>query len=213
MGDGTDNTVNQGTTTQQAAAPVEQAPTAQVEQKTAPQEQIEPKLPDEPNLLSTNTENNLLSQNEVNDFSGLKTPEDSYYTDNDLNSLKVFAAENGFSPAQAQALLEREHSNLNKVKETLNQDWETTQNEWKQSLKEDKDYGGTNINRTLRLAKTTLDKFGNPELTKLLEDGVQHNPGIIKLLADVAVAISEDTSIQKSTQTPKDVRQADIMFG
>lgn len=65
--------------------------------------------------------------------------------------------------------------------------------EWAGQSKSDTEFGGDKLNENLAVAKRAMDKFGTPELTKLLnESGMGNHPEIIRAFYRAGKAISED---------------------
>jgi len=65
--------------------------------------------------------------------------------------------------------------------------------EWAGQSKSDAEFGGDKLNENLAVAKRAMDKFGTPELTKLLnESGMGNHPEIIRAFYRAGKAISED---------------------
>ena len=66
--------------------------------------------------------------------------------------------------------------------------------DWVKQAKSDADYGGDKFDESLASAKAALDKFGTPELSKLLDDfGVGDHPEMIRFMVAVGRLTQEDT--------------------
>ena len=59
--------------------------------------------------------------------------------------------------------------------------------------KSDSEFGGDGFNENIAAAKSALDKFGTPELTKLMDDfGVGNHPEMIRFMVRVGRQTMED---------------------
>lgn len=73
---------------------------------------------------------------------------------------------------------------------------EAVKQEWQDTSKADKEFGGDKLNENLAYAKQALDKFGSPELKKMLnETGLGNNPEVIRFFYRAGKAISSDTIV------------------
>ncbi len=71
--------------------------------------------------------------------------------------------------------------------------WNGILDGWRESAKSDPEIGGAKFGENVGTAKAALDKFGTPELKKALDDyGMGNHPEMIRLLARVGKALSED---------------------
>ena len=67
---------------------------------------------------------------------------------------------------------------------------------WTTAAKADAEIGGDKLPESLGYAKSALDKFGSPELRSLLnESRLGNNPEMIRLLAKIGRATSDDSRI------------------
>lgn len=81
--------------------------------------------------------------------------------------------------------------------------------QWADQVRSDPEIGGQNLDAHLAVAKGALEKFGSPELTKLLnESGLGNNPQLVKLLYNVGKATSQDTFVSgRQATSPKSAAQ------
>ncbi len=74
---------------------------------------------------------------------------------------------------------------------------------WGEETKADKEYGGDKLPETLASARKVIDTFGTPEFKSLLDSsGMGNHPEVVKLLAKVGKAISEDGFIRGAPKGP-----------
>lgn len=110
--------------------------------------------------------------------------------DSGLNAFSAWAKENNLTQDQANGLLNKMAA---ASAERQSQAFESTVNEWISSSKSDSEIGGPDLQKNLAVAKTAMEKFGTPELTKLLnESGLGNHPEIIRAFYRAGKAISED---------------------
>ena len=85
--------------------------------------------------------------------------------------------------------------------------------EWLNAAKTDKEFGGEKLDENLAVAVKALDRFGTPELRKLLGKfdaktnptgtGLGNHPEIIRAFVKAGRAISEDKFVTGGNQPPK----------
>lgn len=110
--------------------------------------------------------------------------------DSGLNAFAAWAKENNLTQDQANGLLNKMAA---ASAERQAQAFESTVNEWISSSKSDAEIGGPDLQKNLAVAKTAMEQFGTPELTKLLnESGLGNHPEIIRAFYRAGKAISED---------------------
>ena len=86
--------------------------------------------------------------------------------------------------------------------------------EWVGEIKNDKDYGGDQLDVTLERANRALRTFGSPKLVGLLqESGYGDNPELIKMFAKIDKATGEDISVSgDSHNTGGQKSDADLLY-
>lgn len=74
---------------------------------------------------------------------------------------------------------------------------------WGEETKADKEFGGDKLPESLAAARKVIDQFGTPEFKSLLDSsGMGNHPEVVKLLAKVGKAISEDGFIRGAPKSP-----------
>ena len=64
---------------------------------------------------------------------------------------------------------------------------------WVDAAQADTEIGGPNLAQNVAVAKKAMDKFGTPELSKLLDEtGLGNHPEIVRAFYRAGKAISED---------------------
>ncbi|CAB5162273.1 putative protease [uncultured Caudovirales phage] len=127
--------------------------------------------------------------------------------------LKSLAKDLDLSQEQAQKVADLGAKLTQKWGDALQSQIEAQSNAWIDAAKADKEIGGDKLNENLGLAKSALGKFGTPELRELLNTSrLANNPEVIRLLAKVGQAISDDSRAVTGTGSPSPSTLADRMY-
>lgn len=144
-----------------------------------------------------NSGNNQGQQNIAPEQYEFKAPEGREYDSSVINAFSEVAKELNLTQEGADKMLSKMAPLL---AERQIEQIEAVQTQWADASKVDKEFGGENLDENLKIAKGALEKFGSPELQKLLnETGAGNNPEIIRLLYRVGKATSEDKMIPGRT--------------
>lgn len=134
-----------------------------------------------------------------------------------VGEFTTVAKELNLSQENAQKLVDFGPKLLQKARDQQNQQWVEIREGWVNDLKADKDFGGEKLNETLNRAKRALSKFGDDSLVKFLMPpskggtGFGDHGGLIKLLAKVDKATSEDSVVDGDPST-KDQTAAATLY-
>lgn len=127
----------------------------------------------------------------------LTLSEGSPLTAEHLAEVAEYAKAKGFTPEQAQAMVEREEQ----VAKKFETNWKQTQEraafeEWPAQAKADKEIGGKNFDQSLALSKRALNKYGTPEFVNVLETtGIGNHPEVIRIFKKIGEAMADDTAV------------------
>jgi hypothetical protein len=119
-----------------------------------------------------------------------------------LGDLKGLSKELGLSQEQAQQV-----ANLG-AKQA--QKWVAAQEaaiaeasaQWVEQVKADKEIGGDKLHENLGVAKRALERFGSPELTKLLDESrLGNHPELIRAFHRIGKAIADDALVPGGRST------------
>lgn len=178
-----------GAATQQTIPPGQQPgtqdpnagkPAATVQQEAKPGEQ--PKKEGE-GILAKPTENAELE---------IKLADGNEVHPDVLGGFKAVAKEHGLSAKQAQAMADFFMGP--KLREIAEKTVVERRTKDVEALKADKDFGGTNFDKTVTDARTALGHFGGEKLAKkLVAHGLDNDPDIVIAFAKAAKAISQDS--------------------
>ena len=107
-----------------------------------------------------------------------------------LEQVKADFRAAGYTQEQAQKAIDLHVANLKAQQEAFI----TTRKEWVDELKADKEFGGDKFDTTVKGAQLALRKFdADGKMVELLEtSGFGDHPGVIKFLARIHAALSED---------------------
>lgn len=95
----------------------------------------------------------------------------------------------------------------------ISERWEKTQLEWQSASKSDKEFGGDKFDTSLAVANKALNKFGTPELKEYLSaSGGGNHPEMIRLLARIGNAFSDDQPVGSKTATDQATDPVSILY-
>lgn len=79
---------------------------------------------------------------------------------------------------------------------------------WAQAVKSDRELGGQNFERTVRLSRLAMAKYGDAEVRKLLDEtGLGNHPALIRLMVRAGQPLQED-SIGSTGSAPPSSNQS-----
>ena len=144
----------------------------------------------------------------------LKLPEGSLLKPEIIEQVKSYAKEKNLAPEVAQALIEREHNAVKSYHDSLVSNHENEKAEWvKQSLK-DPEIGGERFGQNAELAKRAMEKFGNANFIKLVEDhGFGNHPEVIRFMMNVGKSMAEDKMVQPGSQASSEKSIVELFYG
>jgi len=164
---------------------------------------------------STDTED---SKEEVEgapeEYSDFTVPEGVEIDTELLGSFKETAKEMNLTQDNAQKLVDMANTLSTQLVEKQQVEWTNVREQWKADLDTDKDFGGPKLNETQVRCQRTLAKFGNDNLIQFLDStGYGDNPDIVRLLAKVDMALSEDKVVEGSVPSQsQNATMAQILY-
>lgn len=139
-----------------------------------------------------------------------KQPEGQQFDSEVLNAYSEVAKELQLSQEAAQKVLDKVAPVMH---QRQLQQIEKVRTEWVTASKSDKEFGGDKLPENLSVAKKALDKFGTPELRKLLEDtGLGNHPEIIRAFYRAGKGISEDAFVVGSRVAAAERDPAKVLY-
>jgi len=143
----------------------------------------------------------------------LKLPEKSVLGDAVVGKTAELAKEMNLSPEHAQKLLEHNNNIVGEYLSGIQSEWTQRVQDWETELKNDEKFGGDSFDANSAAVQNVMDRFGSQELKDVLNaTGYGNFPPLVKLLQNVAKAMSEDTfhTGQGEGQGQRD--KADILY-
>lgn len=143
----------------------------------------------------------------------LKVGKESLLSNDQVQEIEAYARQQGFSNDQAQALLNREEKLLSAYKESLHTEFEATANKWTEDLKSDKEIGGDNFSKSVKIAERVIDRFATESFKKSLnETGFGNHPELVRTFVKIGQAMAEDT-FEPSKGGTKQKSIEDVFYG
>ena len=116
-----------------------------------------------------------------------------------IGNLKELAKELGLTQEQAQKIADLGAAQSQKWVALQEQAITEASAQWVEEVKADKEIGGDRLSENLGIAKRALDRFGTPELSKLLDESrLGNHPELIRTMYRIGKAISDDAVVPGS---------------
>ena len=150
---------------------------------------------------------------EVKEYEAFKLPKDVELNKDVLNKFTDLAKGLSLSQEDAQKLIDIASENVSGVVKAQSEAWTKTRDQWVTEIKADKDFGGSKFDETVERAQRTLKAYGSEKLLSFLDStGYGDNPDIIRMLARIDKAVSEDKTVNGSPNS-SNKSAADILYG
>ena len=139
----------------------------------------------------------------------LKLPEGTHLTDADKKRVEAFAKEHGIKKDLAQELLNKENESRADYVNNLLEDRKKQVAGWVQDVKDDSEIGGDNYNKSIKLAKQVVGKFGTESLmNELNETGYGSHPEVVRMFARIGRAMSSDSFVKGGGTPPGEKKKS-----
>lgn len=156
------------------------------------------------------TEAKVNAPEEYKDF---ELPEGVSFDEEPLRDFKEMAKGLDLSQESAQKLVGFYLAEQGRVQGQKDQEWLDQRKTWKQDLRADNEFGGNKFNQTLERANRVLRRFGESETIGFLDkSGLGDYPGMVRLLAKIDLAISEDKLVEGKPGTSKELTMAETLY-
>ena len=127
-----------------------------------------------------------------------KLPEGAQADAETLDGFKALAGELKLPADKAQAVVDLGMKLLEKQTAAIQEQWAEQRKGWVDEIKSDPDFGGKQFDKTVEGAHRVLRQYGDKQTVEAIRElGLDSHPGLVKLLARVARATSEDSSIDR----------------
>ena len=124
------------------------------------------------------------------DENGKELPDDV------TSDFKDFFKESGLTSRQANTLAQKYISKLTSMDETLRKEYtqkfSAMSKEWHDSIANDAEFGGQNMDQSVMYACRALNTYGSKELREFTKSGFGYHPELFKFIVRVGKAISDD---------------------
>lgn len=103
---------------------------------------------------------------------------------------------------------------LTSQKQAEARQWADTQDEWVRQAKTDREYGGDRFDAAVGSAQKALARFGTPALREALNfSGMGNHPEMIRLMARVGNAFSDDMPVGSETPAARGKSAEEELYG
>lgn len=144
----------------------------------------------------------------------LVLPEGSPLGQEDIDRVTKIAKEKGFSPDDAQALLEVENEAVTSFDTKRKAEAAEVSKTWKAETEKDKEIGGEKYRENVELAHRVIARYGTEAFKKILDDtGTGNHAEVVRIFARIGKAMSDDQLIiGTGGASPKQKSTADMLY-
>lgn len=145
----------------------------------------------------------------------LKIPDDLSLNQAQIDKIAEISKKHGLSNEEAQGVADMTTGIL----KSYIAESETKHNQvidsWKNEIKNDKEFGGDKLEKTLDMAHSVLKRFGNADLRDFLNrSGIGNQPDMVRAFARIGEQFANDTLITgESIANQSPVNIADLFYG
>jgi hypothetical protein len=120
------------------------------------------------------------------------------------DKIASFAKEQGLSPAQAQAIYNRETAAVTAFSAEQEKQYNERKSQWVETLKNHKEIGGQHFEKNIQAAHIAMKQFATPEFIKTLEDtGLGNHPNLVEVFYNISKAMADDKYVPAGRPTDK----------
>lgn len=143
----------------------------------------------------------------------LKYPEGVAADDATFGKFKELAQKTGLKADGAQQIVDFFVESQKAASEQQKLAVEQAQKQWVEAAKADKEFGGPQFDANIQVAQKALHKFGDSEITELLErTGLGNHPAFVRWAYRIGKSISEDSIAGASAPGTASAAQSDDAF-
>lgn len=160
----------------------------------------EPKVPADPSAKKEEKPVSEVKPPVVPEKYDLKLPEGATLDAGAVEKTASFSKEQGFTNDQAQALLNRDVQMEVGRQALLQKQVADLSPQWHAEIKNDKELGGQNFERTTARSRMAFKEFATPGLKKFLEDtGMTNNPELVRTFERIGSRMENDKFVRADT--------------
>lgn len=135
----------------------------------------------------------------------------------DVQAFTEIAREFDLNQEQAQRLIDLESERMTELQQEQEQAqeeaWQSQVEQWAEETRTDEEVGGDKLDAATGTAKRVLDKFGTPELKKVLKQtGTGNHPEFVRVFARIGKVLSEDQLVTGGAEGAKDTSVAGRLY-
>lgn len=146
----------------------------------------------------------------------LKLKDNSGLDQSHVDALQSFAKERGLSNDQAQSILDRDAERLASFTKSSIETAKAMGQKWVEEVKADAEIGGQHFQKTVEDAVSVINRFGTPELKKVLNSsGLGNHPEVIRMISRIAKTMGNDQLVVSNMDQalPEKKSPAEILYG
>lgn len=130
------------------------------------------------------------------DYSKLEMPKDSLLPATHKEKIAAFASKHSLSPEVAQEVLKSQSADLKEYVDSQVKAYDGLKQTWVDALKAHPKFGGDKLAEYNKGATEVLNKYGSPELMKMLqESGYAYKVEVAELLSNISNAMKPDKMV------------------
>lgn len=147
-------------------------------------------------------------------YEDFKFPEGITFDEGIFSKFTDLAKGLNLSQDNAQKVMDLAIENMNHVQKVQEDAWKKTRENWVKEIKTDKEFGGEKFNETLERSKRVMNKYFDKDVLTFLDNtGFGDNPALIKGLAKIDKAFSEDISVNGEPNSVVVKSHAERIYG
>lgn len=117
------------------------------------------------------------------------------------------------SQEQAQQLVDLQAEFAKQEHEKTVEAWDNTLKEWETATRNDKEFGGKELDQNMPVMKAAIDQFGTDEFKQMLDmTGVGNHPEMARFIYRVGKAIADDKILHGNSNTNKSDDPASLLY-
>jgi hypothetical protein len=144
----------------------------------------------------------------------IKLPDDSLLDDGAVERIAAEARKQGLSNEQAQAFTDAQSAAVAEFADAEKARIKEIAEGWKAKAESDPEVGGDGFKQNSELALRVVNRFGNEEFKKALEEtGLGNHPDLFRFVVKIGKAMSEDQLVFPGAEQPKEKSAEETFYG
>ena len=143
-----------------------------------------------------------------------KRGEESVLSDEQFSKIEKYAKDNELSPEASKKYLDSQEELLSDFQKSQVDYMESQIEGWKNSLKNDKEFGGDNYGKNVELAKRAFTQYADQDTIDLFnKQGYGNYPGLVKLFAKIGAEMGEDSLVSTNQSGTSQKSPEELFYG